>query len=108
MTTETPTIEKPPSAAMVRPKRRTRASPPKADKLPPYNLILYDDDIHDMGEVVDSIVMVTPVASRVAAHIMLTAHFQGKAIVMTTHKERAELYRDRLRSRGLIASIEPV
>ncbi len=37
---------------------------------------------------------------------MLAAHFKGRAIVLTTHKELAELYRDRLRSRGLIATIE--
>ncbi len=108
MTTETPTAPtaEPPTKAP--PKRRPKPSPPKADCLPPYNLILHDDDIHDMGEVVESIVMVTPVPARTAAKIMLTAHFQGRAIVMTTHKERAELYRDRLRSRGLIATIEPV
>lgn len=104
MTTETPAVE---TATKAPPKRRPKPGPPKADRLPPYNLILHDDDIHDMGEVVESIVMVTPVPARTAAQIMITAHFQGRAIVMTTHKERAELYRDRLRSRSLIATIEP-
>ena len=104
MPTETPTIEAPSAP----PKRRPAPSSPKPHRLPPYNLILHNDDLHDMGEVVESITKVTPVASRAAARIMLTAHFQGRAIVLTTHKERAELYRDRLRSRTLIATIEPV
>jgi len=104
MTTETPAVETPSKPT---PKRRPKPGPPKADQLPPYNIILHDDDIHDMGEVVESIVMVTPVPARTAAKVMLAAHFHGRAIVMTTHKERAELYRDRLRSRTLIATIEP-
>jgi ATP-dependent Clp protease adaptor protein ClpS len=104
MPEETSTIDAPTKAP---PKRRPKPGPPKADRLPPYNIILHDDDIHDMGEVIESIVTVTPVPARTAAKIMITAHFQGRAIVMTTHKERAELYRDRLRSRTLIATIEP-
>jgi ATP-dependent Clp protease adapter protein ClpS len=37
---------------------------------------------------------------------MIEAHLNGKAHVITCPLERAELYRDRLKSRGLRATIE--
>jgi ATP-dependent Clp protease adaptor protein ClpS len=103
MTTQTPTKPR----ATTRPKPRTRPAEPVLDRLPPYNLLLHNDDHHDMAEVVHSLVMVTPTTKIVAARIMLAAHFKGRALVLTAHKERAEFFRDRLRSRGLIATIEP-
>jgi len=39
---------------------------------------------------------------------MLQAHLNGKACVIACPLERAELYRDRLQSRGLTATIERV
>ncbi|MGH2583624.1 MAG: hypothetical protein ACRDJE_01785 [Dehalococcoidia bacterium] len=37
---------------------------------------------------------------------MLEAHEHGRALVIVCPLERAELYRDRLESRGLTATIE--
>jgi ATP-dependent Clp protease adaptor protein ClpS len=42
-----------------------------------------------------------------AVSIMLEAHTKGKAVVIKTHKELAELYKEGLNNEGLIASIEP-
>jgi ATP-dependent Clp protease adaptor protein ClpS len=41
-----------------------------------------------------------------ATRIMLEAHNKGKAVVTTCPLELAELYRDRLESFGLTATIE--
>ena len=41
-----------------------------------------------------------------AAEIMLEAHSRGQALVVVCPLERAEAYRDCLRSRGLTATIE--
>jgi len=41
-----------------------------------------------------------------AAEIMLEAHNRGQAEVIRCPLERAELYRDRLESHGLTATIE--
>lgn len=41
-----------------------------------------------------------------AVSIMLEAHNQGKAVVITCPLEHAELYRDRIRTFGLAATIE--
>jgi ATP-dependent Clp protease adaptor protein ClpS len=84
------------------------ASDPTADQLPPFRVLLHNDDEHDMLYVVESLVDVTPITYKPAARIMLEAHMRGAALVMTTHKERAEFYRDRLRSKGLVSTIEPV
>lgn len=75
--------------------------------LPPYAVILYDDDHNEMGFVVRSILMCVPeVSPEQAVEIMLEAHLHGRALVVVCPLERAELYRDRLESRGLTATIE--
>jgi ATP-dependent Clp protease adaptor protein ClpS len=42
-----------------------------------------------------------------AAEIMLEAHQTGAAVVVTCPLELAELYRDRLQTFGLTATVEP-
>ncbi|KAA0212947.1 MAG: ATP-dependent Clp protease adaptor ClpS [Leptolyngbya sp. PLA3] len=92
---------------MDNPRTSPSTTPPKVDRLPPFHLVLHNDDVNDMGHVVDALTSVTPVRQSDAQKIMITAHFRGWAIVMTTHRERAELYRDRLRSKALVATVEP-
>lgn len=86
---------------------KTSPSHPRQDTLAPFHVILHNDDVNDMQHVVDALVAVTPTRTADAHRIMLQAHFQGRAIVLTTHRERAELYRDRLGSKGLVATVEP-
>jgi ATP-dependent Clp protease adaptor protein ClpS len=38
---------------------------------------------------------------------MLEAHETGVALLLVTHKERAELYKDQFASKGLTVTIEP-
>lgn len=97
----TPTIEKPKVEAAVKP------APPQVDKLPPFHVVLHNDDVNDFGYVVMSLISVTPVREKEAVQITMAAHTRGRCLVLTTHKERAELYRDRLASRHLTATIEP-
>lgn len=79
---------------------------PIADQLPPFRVLLHNDDHNDMLYMVESLVEATHLAYKVAARVMLEAHMRGASLVMTTHKERAEFYRDRIRAKGLVASIE--
>lgn len=75
--------------------------------LPPYLVILHNDEHNHMLHVVDSLLKSVPKLSRwKATQIMLEAHVQGRAVVTTCPLELAELYRDRLKSFGLTASIE--
>jgi ATP-dependent Clp protease adapter protein ClpS len=38
---------------------------------------------------------------------MMEAHTTGVALVLTTHRERAELYQEQFKSRRLTVTIEP-
>ena len=75
--------------------------------LPPWSVILHNDDHNDMVHVVTSLVKSVPkLGRRQATEIMFEAHNHGQALVTTCPLELAELYRDRLESCGLTATIE--
>jgi hypothetical protein len=57
--------------------------------------------------VVQSIVTVTPLAEPTATRCMQKAHHLGRSRLLTTHRERAELYRDQFRARSLKVTLEP-
>lgn len=79
---------------------------PRLDRLPPYRVLLPNDEAHDMLEVVETIVELTPLNRQRATLAMLEAHTTGLALLLVTHKERAELYRDQFLSKTLTVTIE--
>ena len=75
--------------------------------LPPYAVILHNDDYHSMDFVVAALLkIVASLTTEAAIAIMFEAHNTGRAVVVVCPLEQAELYRDRLRSFGLGATIE--
>ena len=78
------------------------------DLLPMYAVILHNDDVHSMDEVVAILMEVFGYSQLKSIGLMFQAHFQGQAVVMVTHFERAELYCEKLKDRTLIASIEKI
>jgi ATP-dependent Clp protease adaptor protein ClpS len=79
----------------------------KTKLLPPYKVLLHNDDHNTMDHVVRSLLRSVPGLSRAAAaRIMLEAHLTGVALVTVCPLELAELYRERLESCGLTATIE--
>lgn len=75
--------------------------------LPPYSVILHNDDHNSMDHVVRSLVRSVPsLTTERAEQIMLEAHLRGQAAVITCPKEAAEHYREKLESCGLTATIE--
>lgn len=75
--------------------------------LPPYAVILHNDDVNEMGYVVLALLKSLPdLTPERAMEIMLTAHHHGQAIVIVCPLELAELYRERLEGYGLTATIE--
>ena len=82
--------------------RRTR---PRA--LDPFKVVLHNDDHNSMDHVVRALTQSVPgIGLRKAFRIMLEAHKSGKAVVIVCPLEPAELYRDRLQTFGLTATIE--
>ena len=80
----------------------------RARILPPWKVLLWNDDHHEMLYVVRCLLKSVPGLTRMqAVAVMLEAHNTGKAVVTTCPLEHAELYRDRLQSFGLTATIEP-
>ena len=72
------------------------------DRLPPYAVILYNDDYHSMDYVVEALVKSVPdLIVEEAVGIMFEAHNSGSAVVIVCLLEQAELYRDRIRGYGL-------
>ena len=84
----------------------TKPAPPKPRMLPPWKVLLHNDDVNDMEHVVATIVMLTTLNDQDAKLRMLEAHNRGVALLLTTHRERAELYRDQFTSRGLTVTLE--
>src|SRR5215471_6763226 len=76
--------------------------------LPPYKVILYNDDYNEMDFVVAVLLRtIAHLSQTEAEYIMLTAHLTGSAVVVVCPKEIAEYYQERLLSYGLTATIEP-
>ena len=76
--------------------------------LPPYKVVLFDDDYNEMTYVVFALTRsISNLTPQEAEEIMLTAHLKGNAIVVVCPKEAAEYYQERLLSYGLTATIEP-
>ncbi|OAI41188.1 hypothetical protein AYO38_04350 [bacterium SCGC AG-212-C10] len=76
--------------------------------LPPYRVIIHNDDENSMNHVIASLLRCVPsLTTEEAAEIMLRAHNHGQATVIVCPKEAAEYYRDRLESCRLTATIEP-
>lgn len=78
-----------------------------AARLPPYRVLLHNDDVHAMDDVVLALRAAVPgLSTGRAVGIMLEAHFTGRGIVVVCPLERAEYYAVRLASRDLTVSIE--
>jgi len=75
--------------------------------LPPYRVLLHNDDHNDMLYVVQALLKAVPkLTRRDAQKIMLLAHLRGVALVIVCPKELAEFYCERLTSFGLTATME--
>jgi ATP-dependent Clp protease adaptor protein ClpS len=63
----------------------------KVKRLPPYHVILENDDHHSMEFVVEVLVKVFGYQLEKCVQLMLQAHTSGRAVVWTGPKEVAEL-----------------
>ena len=82
-------------------KPATRTSPSrKTDKLPPYNVVLLDDDHHTYAYVIEMLGAVFGFAPEKAFKLAEEVDTRGRVVLMTTHKEKAELKRDQVTGYG--------
>ena len=85
----------------------THATPRTIDALPRWSVLLHDDDINTVEYVAKAIVTLTPLAAQEAFTCTIEAHEKGVSLLLTTHRERAELVQEQLVSSGLTVTIEP-
>lgn len=87
------------------PRKTPQQKPPQP--LPPWKVLLHNDDHNDIAYVVTTVMSLTTLKQNDAVEKTVEAHKSGVALLLTTHKERAELYRDQFGSKGLTVTIEP-
>ena len=72
----------------------------KVDKLPPWNVVLLDDDQHSYEYVIEMLGRVLRHAPPTALKMAHEVDTRGRVIVFTSHREVAELKREQLVSYG--------
>jgi ATP-dependent Clp protease adaptor protein ClpS len=80
---------------------------PKTRELPPYRVILHNDDVNTFEHVIRTILELTPLKEPEAVARTLEAHERGATLLLVTHKERAELYVEQFASKKLTVTCEP-
>ena len=75
--------------------------------LPRWKLLLHNDDVNDMDYVADTIRSLTILSREEAVLRMNEAHKSGVALILSTHREHAELLEEQFRSKRLVVTIEP-
>ena len=98
-----------PVAAATKPKKKSKSAtqkvPPKP--LPPWKVLLHNDDVNDHLHVIRTIIELTHLNELDAKKRTEEADKTGVALLLVTHKERAELYKDQFSSKSLTVTIEP-
>lgn len=75
---------------------------------PMYRVLLHNDDVNSMEYVVMTLIQTVPSLTQPqAVSIMIEAHNNGLALVITCALEPAEFYSETLKSHGLTSTIEP-
>ena len=75
--------------------------------LPPWKVVLHNDDVNTMDHVVLTILKLTPLKEQDAIERTLEAHETGHAVLLVTNRERAELYCEQFATFQLTVTCEP-
>ncbi len=72
----------------------------KTRRLPPYNVVVLNDEDHTFEYVIEMLIKLFAHSLPRAKDLTWEIHSRGRAIVYTTHKEKAELKRDQVLAYG--------
>lgn len=98
-----PDTEQPSATTTVKP----RPQRPKVSRMPPWKVLLHNDAKNEMGYVIETILELTAIEPQRALVKMLEAHKRGVSLLLSTHREYAELLQEQFKSKGLTVTIEP-
>lgn len=75
--------------------------------LPPFKVLLHNDDVNTFDDVIFAILKLTPLRKPEAIARTIEAHESGQALLLVTSKERAELYVEQFATFSLTVTCEP-
>lgn len=84
-----------------------QTAPPRVDRMPPWKVMLHNDDVNEIGFVIETIIELVALDPQTALLRTIEAHKTGVAMLMATHREYAELLQEQFASKGLVVTIEP-
>jgi ATP-dependent Clp protease adaptor protein ClpS len=90
-----PTAVAPPA-----PLRQPRPAKPRPDSLPRFHVVLLDDNDHTFDYVIEMLARLFGLSHDVGNRMAHEVDRTGRVIVLTTHKEHAELKRDQIHRYG--------
>lgn len=91
----------------VAPEKKPAPPQKKPKKLPPFKVLLHNDDVNTFEHVIASILKLTTLEPQQAILRTLEAHELGVALLLVTHLERAELYQEQFATFQITTTIEP-
>ena len=89
------------------PERKPAPPRRKAKKLPPYKVLLHNDDVNTFDHVISAILKLTTLEAQEAMLRAIEAHETGVALLLVTHRERAELYQEQFATFNVTVTFEP-
>ena len=89
------------------PVRKSAPSKREPKQLPPWKVLLHNDDVNTFEHVITTVLKLTSLTAEEAFERAVEAHESGVALLLVTHQERAELYHDQFTSCQLCVTIEP-
>ncbi len=92
------------AAEVTRPEELTEQ---QTDLLPPFRVILHNDDVNTFEHVISSILKLTTLQPQEALLRAIAAHETGVALLLVTHRERAELYQEQFATFNITVTFEP-
>ncbi len=92
------------TATAVKSKPAQTSNNPKT--LPPFKVLLHNDDENSFEHVIRSIMKLTRLTAEDAIERTIEAHESGLSLLLTTHRERAELYQEQFQTFQIITTIE--
>lgn len=79
---------------------------PVIDHLPPWKVILHNDDFNKAEFVVNKVQEITKLKEEIAEKRVIEANEKGSALLLTTHLERAELLVQMFKSFHITVTME--
>lgn len=94
-----------PGVTAVKPARAKPSRKQKPTLLPPYHVILFNDDDHTYEYVIEMLKVLFAFPDEKGFELAQNVDRDGRVILLTTHKEMAELKRDQIHAYGTDARV---